>query len=143
MTWSHRLTDVDLENKTAVCAVCGPTGIKVRLRGGKVDRACGTHHKKLAKISRRRTGRPNRKRADPTYDALLQEQGGVCAICKEPPGTMKLSVDHDHRCCPLGSSCEVCVRGLLCHRCNLALGGFNDDIVTLQHAMDYLLSYRF
>ena len=31
------------------------------------------------------------------YNQILAEQGGVCAICKEPPGTIRLSVDHDHR----------------------------------------------
>jgi len=29
-------------------------------------------------------------------------------------------------------------RGWLCHRCNRALGGFNDDIETLQRAIEYL-----
>ena len=31
------------------------------------------------------------------YNQKLAEQGGVCAICKQPPGTIRLSVDHDHR----------------------------------------------
>jgi hypothetical protein len=44
------------------------------------------------------------------YDALLKEQGGVCAICKSPPSSKRLSVDHDH---DTGT-----VRGLLCVRCN-------------------------
>lgn len=48
------------------------------------------------------------------YQAMLSEQGGVCAICKEPPPKGKrLHVDHDHKT-------EV-RRGLLCMQCNHAL----------------------
>lgn len=57
------------------------------------------------------------------YDLLLQQQGGVCAICKRPRQT-RLHVDHDHACCPGRRSCGECVRGLLCGSCNRALGWF-------------------
>jgi len=30
------------------------------------------------------------------YEQRLADQGGVCAICKKPPGKNRLSVDHDH-----------------------------------------------
>ncbi len=59
------------------------------------------------------------------YDALLGAQGGVCAICGQPETARKnkrLSVDHDHRCCPTSRTCGGCVRGLLCHHCNATLG---------------------
>jgi hypothetical protein len=46
------------------------------------------------------------------YDAQLAAQNGVCFICKAPPKTRKLSVDHNH------ATGEV--RKLLCQRCNLA-----------------------
>ena len=32
-----------------------------------------------------------------TYSHMLLMQDGVCAICKHPPGTKSLSVDHDHK----------------------------------------------
>jgi hypothetical protein len=47
------------------------------------------------------------------YDRLLAAQGGGCAICKAPPKTRRLHVDHDHK--------TGAVRGLLCHRCNRGL----------------------
>lgn len=49
------------------------------------------------------------------YDVMLLEQGGVCAICGNPPkeGGRRLHVDHDHR--------TGAVRGLLCFRCNRML----------------------
>ena len=66
------------------------------------------------------------------YDVLVKKQKGQCAICKQPcTVNTKLSVDHNHT---TGK-----VRGLLCHRCNLALGLFKDDVNRLQAALNYLL----
>ena len=83
------------------------------------------------------------------YAALLAAQGGVCAICKQPPkvsarwGTPeRLRVDHDHSCCPPNRACVKCIRGLLCAACNLALGSFEDDPARLRAAADYLDTYR-
>lgn len=70
------------------------------------------------------------------YDAMLAEQGGVCAICKLPEsrenqfGVMSLAVDHDHE--------TGRVRGLLCSYCNRALGGFRDSAALLRTAAEYL-----
>lgn len=47
------------------------------------------------------------------YDRMLEEQGGLCAICRNPPITYRLAVDHDHD--------TGAVRGLLCPPCNRAL----------------------
>ncbi len=53
------------------------------------------------------------------YDEMLEAQDGACAICLWPETVMRqgeliaLAVDHDHH---TGQ-----VRGLLCHRCNVAL----------------------
>ena len=44
-------------------------------------------------------------------DALLLKQDGLCAICQENTATC---IDHDHL--------TGLVRGILCHRCNIALG---------------------
>lgn len=30
------------------------------------------------------------------YDSILASQGGVCAVCGRPPGSVRLCVDHDH-----------------------------------------------
>lgn len=53
------------------------------------------------------------KQARPHYEWLLNVQGGVCAICGNPPATRRLDIDHCHK--------DMYVRGLLCHRCNRAL----------------------
>lgn len=44
------------------------------------------------------------------YDQMLSSQGGVCALCGDPPKGKRLAVDHDHK---TGK-----VRGLLCSFCN-------------------------
>ena len=69
------------------------------------------------------------------YDAMVDEQDGVCAICKRE---MPLTVDHDHSCCDSDASCGRCVRGLLCNPCNRALGFFGDDLERLRSAVQYL-----
>lgn len=78
-------------------------------------------------------------------EAILQYQNGGCAICetKTPGGKYnQFHVDHDHSCCPGSRSCGKCIRGLLCHNCNTALGLFGDDITGLMSAVNYLLSSR-
>ena len=60
------------------------------------------------------------------YSVLLAEQGGRCAMCQVESSGRSFSVDHDHRCCPGDYSCGQCVRGLLCLRCNTALGLYED-----------------
>lgn len=49
-----------------------------------------------------------------------------------------LTVDHDHGCCPGDTSCGACVRGLLCMRCNTALGMLHDDLAAAQALAEYL-----
>jgi hypothetical protein len=38
-------------------------------------------------------------------------------------------VDHDHSCCAQAPSCGLCIRGVLCSRCNLALGHYESLVV--------------
>lgn len=67
------------------------------------------------------------------YNAMLKEQGGVCAICgKDTPTATKkrLHIDHCHEINE--------VRGLLCHHCNVGLGAFKDDPELLRRAIAYL-----
>lgn len=79
------------------------------------------------------------------YAEKLERQGGGCAICgtKLPGGKSKgrFYVDHDHDCCPSGTSCPACQRGLLCSPCNVGLGAFGDDVDRLMAAAAYLLSW--
>lgn len=76
------------------------------------------------------------------YNELLKKQGYSCAICgrlenENHPFTKKpqrFSVDHDH--------ITGKVRGLLCNRCNLTIGKFDDDVSLFQSAILYLEKSR-
>ena len=143
----HRLSDVDLESRTATCAVCGPT--RIRIRHGNRGHQCMA---KRAEERRRRGPRLHtihaenlgydspeaRRRAalrykygltPEQYESMRDAQSGRCAICDEAP-QRTLAVDHDH---VTGK-----VRGLLCARCNLGIGYFRDDERILSAAITYL-----
>ena len=69
------------------------------------------------------------------YDILFAKQNGVCAICHKPEGVSKyLCVDHNHN--------SGKVRGLLCRKCNLALGHIDDSILILEEMIKYLKKYE-
>jgi hypothetical protein len=60
---------------------------------------------------------------------LLESQGYACGMCREPfdaeqlDGEQPIRIDHDHAHCEAKNrSCGDCVRGLLCHGCNVSLG---------------------
>lgn len=59
--------------------------------------------------------------------SLIEKSNNMCMICSKEE---KLYIDHNHD--------TNKVRGLLCSKCNLGLGHFNDDIKILLQAIDYL-----
>ena len=81
------------------------------------------------------------------YEAILTEQGERCANpgCRsESPGNKYddvWSIDHDHSCCPGERTCGMCIRGILCSKCNLGIGMFSDDVARLLGAASYLTSH--
>jgi len=64
------------------------------------------------------------------YERMLNEQKGTCAVCHCPPFKHRMIIDHDHK---TGK-----VRGLLCHRCNSALGHARDSSDRLRLLATYL-----
>lgn len=77
------------------------------------------------------------------FNAIFVAQNGQCAICATTfndafVGTRqregKAHVDHCHT---TGK-----IRGLLCTKCNTALGLFDEDIVRLLNAIDYLKKHH-
>ena len=64
-------------------------------------------------------------------DALLARQGGLCAICQTSEfGAKGPQLDHDH--------VTKRVRGVLCMKCNLGIGCFDDRDDKLTAAIAYL-----
>lgn len=64
--------------------------------------------------------------------AEVVRQPGACEVCGSEN---KLSIDHDH---VTGQ-----VRGLLCGKCNVALGMVNDDVPTMLSLAEYILRSGF
>ena len=68
-----------------------------------------------------------------TYLSLLAKSNGSCCICEnKPESNFSLHVDHCHR--------TGAVRGLLCQKCNQAIGLLNDDTKLIAKALEYVLS---
>lgn len=109
-------------------------------RGTQGSYSCGCYQKEVM-ASRRRHGEPGTKeynrsrylwtsyRMTPNeYDQMLVTQDGHCWIC---PSTEELFVDHCHK---TGK-----VRAILCRGCNVALGHFKENPLTMAHAIRYLI----
>lgn len=72
------------------------------------------------------------------FDHLLVIQNSQCSICKRDfDESNKPRVDHDHSCCGPNKACKNCVRGLLCNRCNLFLG-FYENYTFMVEVKTYL-----
>ena len=67
------------------------------------------------------------------FQALLEKQGGVCAVCGTDKAGGRWGVFHVDHCHQSGL-----VRGLLCHQCNVTLGRMGDDLSSVMRYVRYL-----
>ena len=131
-----------------------PCGVKFEARAWSLAHGRGKHcSKKCAGHFTARKADPPRpkNRATPEYmsrwrlakahgmtpadvAALIDKQDGRCYLCTEilPVKKQAIHIDHDHRCCPAGYSCERCRRGLACRRCNMLAGKVFDNPALLR-----------
>lgn len=110
MAWKHRLTEKDLDNRTAVCAIDGP--VKIASNG-----ACQIAVNEISRI-----GKYRRK-----YGIDVVTLDEVCEICG---GSTRMAYDHNHKTGEF--------RGWLCMKCNTALGLVGDKVETLEKMIEYL-----
>jgi hypothetical protein len=74
------------------------------------------------------------------FEEKAAAQGGLCKICHEPePGHRNgvrkaLAVDHDH--------VTLKFRGLLCSRCNTALGLLKENVGLIEELISYIQKNR-
>lgn len=140
--WVHRLRDVDPDSMTATCEFCGP--VRIRRKGSVLRCTNGIkQHKGTSRgdLFARRLRLFGLDRE--AFNRMVLEQTGRCAVCSDPldanKGVNGLHIDHDHKCCPdYRKCCGKCVRGILCPRCNKALGFLDDDLNLLANAIKYL-----
>jgi hypothetical protein len=84
-------------------------------------------------------------RVDPQeWQDRFEAQGRACKVCRTTdPGGKWWHTDHDHACCPdYKQSCGECFRGVLCGRCNAALGYARDDVEILRGLAAYLTEWQ-
>lgn len=97
------------------------------------------HPEKYAEKVRMNTHyKPNwyrHKLTESAYEELLTLHEGKCHSCQDSLAT---NIDHDHACCPGSFSCGNCVRGVLCHHCNTALGLLKDNAQKIQKMLEYI-----
>ena len=143
-TTAQRYCSVDCRLLDRTCPKCGK---KIPLTqpgaGSTYCRPCGNTYK------RERTLNPKHKASSVAaqrkityglgsdeFQLLVEAQNNRCAICNQPETatrrgkTRTLCVDHNHK--------TGAIRGLLCNRCNTALGLIDDSPITLDKAVKYL-----
>lgn len=69
------------------------------------------------------------------YNQMLIDQNNKCKICNRHANDLpkNLDVDHDH--------ITGKVRGLLCGKCNMGIGYFQDNIEIINNALLYIKSF--
>lgn len=154
----HRLSEIDEANRMATCSVCGPDspllwGGKWLCRTARRETKRRSNAQASAEVQARRREAQRRwikdnaehRRAyhfrrkygitEDDYQRLLRKQKGKCGICGGPPAgpgsqSGRFHVDHCH---DTGR-----VRGLLCGRCNTAIGLLNHSPAIVQRAADWV-----
>jgi hypothetical protein len=121
--WVHRLSNIDTQARTAICAECGP--VHVRWKDKRRWRCLTAINLSSGSSARSKRRRRNIKK-------LSAVHGTKCAICKADAD--RLMVDHCHE--------TEAVRGLLCMACNFGLGWFKDNPDALRNAASYVEAHR-
>jgi hypothetical protein len=142
----HYLSNKNIEAQTADCAVCGPVRIWLQVKGGgrkqwrcvewrrayarkrmqtpKMKQYMASYQAKWQAANKGRVATYGRRSllkahglTEADYEKMVADRKGKCDLCDEVPD--KLFIDHDHD--------SLKIRGLLCMRCNLALGFLKDN----------------
>jgi hypothetical protein len=87
-----------------------------------------SEHGKLAEW--KRYLKRNYKISLETYNKILEIQGGGCAICGAKPKERRLHIDHNHS--------TNAIRGILCGKCNQAIGLLNENLILFDRAKEYI-----
>lgn len=87
---------------------------------------------RIAAKNRRNRLKKNYGITEDTYNTLMVAQSSTCAVCMQPdPFYARLQIDHDHQTGKF--------RGLLCCRCNRAIGQAQESPDRLMALAQYLI----
>lgn len=105
---------------------------KNKLKYNVTERAWRARNKDKVKAYMRRRSLQRYGLTETEFQCLYEYQKGRCAICTRGLSGFKKrpSVDHNHQ--------TGTVRSLLCGPCNTALGLFQEDILRMRAAIEYL-----
>lgn len=120
----------DFAIETVICKSCNQEKYLTEFITSKRKNTCNICYKNK-KILDRRINKYGINSED--YSKIYKKQNGLCLICQKPEADIYgnlLAIDHDHK---TGK-----VRGLLCRKCNSALGLLKDDINNIKRAVSYL-----
>jgi len=126
---------ISYANQTGICAWCMPDGDYQKAWRERNKKKIEEYNSRADVQLRRRLYyiEKNHGVSREWYLAQLEKQGNKCACCGRDFSKLKskeIHVDHDHR---TGK-----VRGIICMKCNFALGDVNDSIERIQKVIDYL-----
>lgn len=130
MSKRHSLSNVDMDAKTGVCALCGPVSLKVSgtkrrcMEAVRAEKQKPEYQQYMRDYVRKHKKAPHGLTAQ---EARELRESRECWICGS---TEKLVVDHCHT--------SGVIRGILCASHNSALGMFKDNPEHLAKAIDYL-----
>lgn len=119
-----------MELEDRICRVCKKLFQTDDARKRSCSKICA--HKAKPKHYKRHDLKKNYNMTIEHWETLFQAQKGRCKICDKHQSEFAkcLSVDHDHA--------TGRIRGLLCHKCNRALGFLNEDPALFTRAVEYL-----
>lgn len=116
----HKLSDLDLDNRKALCSVCGATNLYFKSNRPRCATRSACEQMGLGYY----IGLSD-------IEQLIGSKPVVCAVCQVHT---KIVVDHDHN--------TNKVRGWLCSKCNIALGYLQDDPDTVKRLYEYIVSLK-
>ena len=122
----HLLAEIDQDARTATCEVCGPGAAVRKKREARAPSGYAWYCLTPGRYRAKHAPGKGHGLSPAEREALIEEVGGVCAIC----GDEGTQVDHCH------STGEI--RGVLCRKCNMGIGHFRDNPALLLSAVEYL-----
>lgn len=130
----NKSTSASLAASPIVCAECDQLFARARPAQKYCSGQCwNAAHRRTKNLAAENMVQPRLRVSRSGYEALISIYGSQCGICGGVSGSKKggrFAIDHCH--------VNGNIRGLLCHRCNTAIGLLGDDPARIKAAAAYL-----